>query len=142
MAFTFGQSLFRRDSMMRLPSRAQVSTLLLLIQVMMGVSNKQVCDVIAGTGEQPLLLYAGSCQKCRLLSRLVVALSLNNIRRVPLEKPEWRKFYYEDFPQAKGYPVLFLGGRPVFGLRVFMLVPVTVVYGWMMAVNKRFRRSS
>jgi hypothetical protein len=79
---------------------------------------------------RPKLLYAGSCAKCRFLSRLVVILSLGTIERVPLERPEWQKFYYEDYPQARGYPVLFWNGQPRFGPRVFLLTTLVIVASW------------
>jgi len=82
------------------------------------------------TDLRPTLLYAGTCGKCRFLSRLVTLASLGNIRRVPLETPEWRKFYYQDYPQARGYPVLFWKGRPHFGARVFVLTPLVVAASW------------
>jgi hypothetical protein len=90
--------------------------------------------------EKPLLLYAGSCPKCAFLSRLVVLLSLNTIHRVPLERPEWEKFYFEDYPQARGYPVLFVEGQPIFGARVFLAVPVLIVKTWLNFVLDPFTR--
>jgi hypothetical protein len=92
-----------------------------------------------GGNQRPMLLYAGSCWKCRLLSRLVVIASLGVIRRVPLEIPAWRKFYYEDYPQAQGYPVLFWNGTPHFGAKVFVLTPLVVVATWGMRLRSAIR---
>jgi hypothetical protein len=91
--------------------------------------------------EKPLLLYAGSCPKCAFLSRCVVLLSGKTIRRVPLERPEWEKFYFVDYPQARGYPVLFIKGRPVFGARVFVAVPFLLIRTWINLILDPFKRS-
>jgi hypothetical protein len=90
--------------------------------------------------ERPLLLYAGSCPKCRFLSRCVVLLSLKTIRRVPLERDEWEKFYYVDYPQARGYPVLFIKGRQVFGAHVFLAVPLLIIKTWINFLLNQFKR--
>lgn len=90
-------------------------------------------------GKRPLLLYAGSCPKCRFLSWLVVALSLGVVRRVPLERPEWKRFYEVDHPEARGYPVLFRRGRPVLGARVFWMVPVVLIETWVGLVAAALR---
>jgi hypothetical protein len=89
----------------------------------------------------PLLLYAGSCPKCRALARLTVLLSLHTVRKEPLEKPEWQKFYYEEYPQARGYPVLFLDGRPIFGRRVFLAVPRVILTCWVARLRRLAIRS-
>jgi hypothetical protein len=96
---------------------------------------------ISPDAERPLLLYAGSCPKCRFLSRCVVLLSFNTIRRVPLERPEWEKFYFVDYPQARGYPVLFIKGRPVFGAYVFLAVPLMIIKTWINFILAPFKRS-
>ena len=67
-------------------------------------------------------------------------LSFNTIRRVPLERPEWEKFYWEDYPQARGYPVLFITGQPIFGVRVFLAVPLLLVKTWINAALTPFKR--
>ena len=90
--------------------------------------------------KEPLLLYAESCPKCRFLSRCVVLLSFNTIHRVPLERPEWEKFYWEDYPQARGYPVLFVKGQPIFGARVFGAVPLLLLRTWINAAFTPFKR--
>jgi len=90
-------------------------------------SSVQPGSFIPSADAGPLLLFAGSCVKCRFLSRCVELASLGVIRRESLERPEWRKFYYEDFPQARGYPVLFVRGVPIFGFRVFFAVPGVIV---------------
>lgn len=89
--------------------------------------------------ERHLLLYAGSCPRCRALARAVGVLSFGTVDLVSLERPEWRKFYYEDFPQAQGFPVLFLHGEPVFGWRVFLYTPRLVLHQWLAAAGLRRR---
>lgn len=106
-------------------------------------SQPQPGSCLPAPDSAPLLLYAGSCAKCRFLSRCVELASLGAIRRVSLERPEWQKFYYEDFPQAKGYPVLFVKGRPIFGARVFFAVPLVVVSSvWKMAWSRGRKSAS
>jgi hypothetical protein len=88
----------------------------------------------------PILLYAASCGKCRFLSSMVVTFSLNRIRRVPLDIPQWQKLYAEDFPQAHGSPILFYRGRASWGMRVFVLTPVVVAVSALRALRETFAR--
>jgi hypothetical protein len=71
---------------------------------------------------RPVLLYAGRCPRCRFLSRLIVALSLGMIERVPLDRAEAERFYYVEHPDARGRPALVDGDRMVWGWPV---VPAT-----------------
>jgi hypothetical protein len=92
--------------------------------------------------DRPVLLYAGSCPKCRWLSQAVVVASAGTVLRVPMEKPEWEKFYYQDFPQARGHPVLFVEGEPIFGSAVFRAVPVVVARTWVNKIHRLLRPSA
>jgi hypothetical protein len=80
--------------------------------------------------DRPVVVYAGSCPKCRVLSRLVVLASFGAVVRMPLEAPEWQKLYWEDLPEARGSPVLVVGNRLVYGRRVFPAVASVVARSW------------
>ena len=86
----------------------------------------------------PILLYAGSCPKCRFLSRCVVLWSLGRVKRVALEVAQWKQLYYEHLPEAKGFPVLLLEDGPVYGPRVFAIVPLVVLKSWVIQPLKPF----
>jgi hypothetical protein len=77
-----------------------------------------------------VLYYQGHCAQCRVLSKIVVVMSFYFIKRIPLERDESIKIFYEVFPKAQGYPILFLGSRPVYNYWVFPAVPVAVVLSW------------
>jgi len=85
-----------------------------------------------------LLYYQGYCAKCRILSKTVVVMSLNFIKRIPLERDESIKLFFEDYPKAKGYPILFLGSRPVYNYWVFPAVPLAIVLSWYYRVKALF----
>jgi hypothetical protein len=84
-----------------------------------------------------VLYYQGFCGKCRFLSKLVVLTSFNFIKRIPLERDDSIKLFYEDFPKAKGYPILFMGSRPVYNYWVFPAVPFAVVMSWYYSIRHR-----
>jgi hypothetical protein len=69
-----------------------------------------------GSG-RPLLLYRGTCWKCRLLSRLVVLLSLNAIERSPLESARAARAT-ASYPEARGKLLLMTPYGPIVGGRV------------------------
>lgn len=77
-----------------------------------------------------VLYYQGYCTKCKILSKAVVLLSFNFIRRIPLEEDASLKLFFEDYPKARGYPILFLGNRPVYNYWVFPAVPLGIVLSW------------
>jgi glutaredoxin-related protein len=83
----------------------------------------------------PVLYYAGTCPKCRFLSKLVVRLSLNTIKRFPLEKDKMIEFYYIQHPEAKGYPVLFIGEKAILRYKVFFAVPFVIVLSWLRRIK-------
>jgi hypothetical protein len=85
-----------------------------------------------------LLYYQGYCAKCRILSKTVVVMSLNFIKRIPLERDESIRLFFEDYPRAKGYPILFLGSRPVYNYWVFPAVPLAIVLSWYYRVRALF----
>lgn len=85
-----------------------------------------------------VLYYQGHCAQCRVLSKIVVVMSLNFIKRIPIERSESIKVFYEDFPKAKGYPILFLGSRPVYNYWVFPAVPFAVLLSWFYSIKLLF----
>ena len=94
-------------------------------------------------GKRPTLFYAGRCPKCRFLSALVVATSLNFIRRVPIESDEDYQFY-KNYPQAAQKLVIFhdLFGKEglVIGRSVFVMTPFIILRIWLLLVWYFFRR--
>lgn len=87
-----------------------------------------------------LLYYQGYCTKCKILSKAVVLMSFNFIKRIPLERDASIKLFFEEYPKAKGYPILFLGSRPVYNYWVFPAVPVGIVLSWFYSAKALFRR--
>lgn len=84
-----------------------------------------------------VLYYQGFCGKCRFLSKMVVFVSFNFIKRTPLERDDSIRLFYEDYPKAKGYPILFLGTMPVYNFWVFPAVPFAVVLSWFYSLRYR-----
>ena len=66
----------------------------------------------------------------------MVIFSLNTIKRIPLERDESIQLFFEDYPKARGNPILFIRKRPIYGYWVFAGVPLAVVYCWL----ERFAR--
>ncbi len=66
---------------------------------------------------EAVLLYRASCRRCRLLSRLSVALSFGALRRVPLDSEEAQRLY-ESYPATRGKLALIEGARCRTGARV------------------------
>ena len=85
-----------------------------------------------------VLYYQGYCRKCQILSKLVVLMSFNFIKRIPLEKDDSIKLFFEDYPKAQGYPILFLGQQPVYNYWVFPAVPGAIVLAWFYALRRLF----
>ena len=77
-----------------------------------------------------VLYYQGYCKKCQILSKIVVVMSFNFIKRIPLEVDDSIKLFFEDYPKAKGYPILFMGSKPVYNYWVFAAVPFAIVLSW------------
>lgn len=63
----------------------------------------------AETSARPLLLYRATCPKCRLLSALVVAVSLGWVLRVPAQSSYAARLYAR-FGQSPGGLALIYGG--------------------------------
>ena len=53
-----------------------------------------------------VLLYAGTCPRCRFLARLILSLAAGSIKGMPLTEAEWRDFYADELPESRGWPVL------------------------------------
>lgn len=88
----------------------------------------------------PVLLYAGSCAKCRFISSFVGTFSLQSIEQIPLDVAEWDALYRDYFPEARGYPILFYRGRPWFGGRVFLATPLVAVISALRALDAALKR--
>lgn len=58
----------------------------------------------------PYLLYRSTCPKCRLLSNLVVWLSLGQIQRLPTSSQAAQDLY-EQFPASRGKLALVMQGE-------------------------------
>lgn len=89
-----------------------------------------------------VLYYQGYCTKCKILSKIVVLMSLSFIKRIPLERDDSIKLFFEDYPKAKGYPILFLGKKPIYNYWVFPMVPFAVVISWFYRVQSLFTANS
>jgi hypothetical protein len=85
-----------------------------------------------------VLYYQGYCGKCKVLSKMVVLMSFNFIKRIPLERDDSIKLFFEDYPKAKGYPILFLGNKPVYNYWVFPAVPLAIVLSWFYSLRSFF----
>ncbi len=88
-----------------------------------------------------VLYYQGYCPKCKILSKMVVLMSFNFIKRIPLEVDDSIKLFFEDYPKAKGYPILFLGSKPVYNYWVFPAVPFAIVLSWFYSIQALFKRN-
>lgn len=80
-------------------------------------------------GSRPLLLYRGTCGKCRLISRLLVALSLATIRRAPIRSEEAERVL-RAHPERKGKLALIRGAEIVTGWPVVPAVLGCVIGSW------------
>jgi hypothetical protein len=89
-------------------------------------------------GKKIVLYYQGGCRKCQIISLWVVRFSLNTITRIPLEREDSIKLFFEEYPKAKGYPILFLKGKPIYNYWVFLGVPIAVLIGWIDFVKRFF----
>jgi len=73
-----------------------------------------------------VLVYRGTCAKCRFLSRLVVILSSGTIRREALGS-DMAERLARDHPETRGKLALIDGGRIVYGTRVFLEAPFWIL---------------
>lgn len=99
-------------------------------------------DINSLAGKKSIVLYyQGYCRKCQIISKCVVWFSLYSIKRVPLERKESIQLFFEDYPGAKGYPILFINQRPIYNYWVFPAVPIGIVTGWTNLVKHFFKQS-
>lgn len=89
-------------------------------------------------GKRLVLYYQGYCRKCQIISKWVVACSLGTITRIPLEQAESLELFFEEYPKAKGYPILFIFGKPIYNYWVFLGVPLSILIGWFDAIKNLF----
>lgn len=82
---------------------------------------------------RPLLYYAGSCAKCVWIADAVTKIARHRIERTPLEGDEMYEFFLRKHPAAKGYPVLLVDGKAIYGARVFAATISTVIRSWFRA---------
>jgi len=75
-----------------------------------------------------VLLYRGSCARCRVLSRLAVLLTLGTLRRVPLDSDEADRLR-QLYPVTRGKLALIDGRRVVHGARVVVEAPRWMLRG-------------
>ena len=87
-----------------------------------------------------LIYYQGYCGKCKILSKLVVLFSFNFVKRIPLEVDDSIKFFFEEYPKAKGYPILFLGTKPIYNYWVFPAVPFAIMLSWVYILQTLVRK--
>jgi hypothetical protein len=92
------------------------------------------------TDKKILLYYKDRCVRCRDLSRFIVWSSARAITRIPIEYDESIINFYDSQPRANGYPVLFLGHRPVYGVWVFLSVPVAILLSWAYKLSELFTK--
>jgi hypothetical protein len=65
---------------------------------------------------QATLLYRVTCKKCRILSRLVVVLSLGYIRRIPNNSPEAQRLF-KTYQGNSSKIILIRGDKVYIGFR-------------------------
>jgi predicted DCC family thiol-disulfide oxidoreductase YuxK len=65
---------------------------------------------------QATLLYRATCKKCRILSRLVVVLSLGYIRRIPNNSPEAQSLF-KAYQVDASKVILIKGDKVYIGFR-------------------------
>lgn len=87
-------------------------------------------------GEKLVLYYQGYCRKCQIISQWVVWFSLNTITRVALEREQSIELFFEKYPKAKGYPILFIYKKPIYNYWVFLGVPFAILIGWYDSMSK------
>lgn len=86
------------------------------------------------------LYYQGYCFKCKILSKMVVLMSFNFVKRVPLERDDSIRLFFEEYPKAQGYPILFLGERPIYNYWVFPAVPFAIILSWVYSIQNIVNR--
>jgi hypothetical protein len=92
------------------------------------------------SAERAVLLYAGTCRRCRAVARTIILLSCGQIEGLSLNVDEWRDFYDRELPESRGHPVLFRRGVATWGPRVFPLALYVAVGGAMTALSRALGR--
>lgn len=82
------------------------------------------------SGRQPILLFRGTCPRCRLLSRAVVVASGRGIRRLANDTPEAAGVYARH-GVAAGKLALVHRGRIHVGRRVFAAAVWAIAASWL-----------
>jgi hypothetical protein len=90
-------------------------------------------DRQVANGWRPLLIYKAACPPCRWMSRLVVLGSAGLVVRVPLDGVR-AKAVYRAYPDREGELVLLQPSGPIFGRRVFAMLPIAVAAALMRGV--------
>jgi hypothetical protein len=88
-----------------------------------------VDELLSSGSERPILLYRGSCPKCRLLSRLAVIAALGVLRRIPIGSDEADRLYRRH-PGTEGQLALFHGDLMATGPRVIPLALLLFIRIW------------
>jgi len=91
---------------------------------------------LSHTRIRPRLYYRATCPRCRVISRVVICLSLGLVSREPMASAEARRVYAA-FRQEQGRPALFYRGCfvtgwrmvPAIGAAMFNL-PIAIVSIW------------
>ena len=89
--------------------------------------------------ERCVLLYAGTCPRCRVMARMAILLSCGRIEGMPMNVAEWRAFYDRELPASRGHPVLFDRGVAIWGPRIFPLALAIAVRGGLTAMGRALR---
>ena len=87
------------------------------------------------------LLYRGTCTKCRYLSRLAVLMSLNKIRRVPINSDEAGRLYAA-YPGTQGQLALFHPGGLVTSWHVVPMGTKLILESWWQWISHKFKLST
>ena len=77
-----------------------------------------------------VLLYRGTCAKCRCVSRLIAILSLNAVERVPFNSAR-AESYLRLHPQARGKLVLQTAAGPAIGSRAIAPLVGLILRAWL-----------
>ena len=82
------------------------------------------------TSRHALLLYRHTCRKCRVLSRLLVGLSLATIERAPISSAQ-ADAVVRAYPHSKGKLALVKADRIVTGLPVVPAALACLFTAWL-----------
>lgn len=88
-----------------------------------------------GADRRAILLYRGTCPKCRFLSRLAVALSAGTLRRIPIDS-DAATALYRRIPQSDGRLALFSASGVTTGWRVVPAGVRVLLSAWRSALHR------